>query len=67
MANAGENRKIFCITDGTVRTLTREMDLPKEKLTPELIERIKDAICIEFRDWDSWLKEVIDQLIGEGE
>ena len=67
MANVGENRKIFCITEGTVRTLTREMDLPKEKLTPELMERIKDAIWVEFRDWDSWLKEVIDQLVGEEE
>ena len=65
MANAEKNRKIFCITEGTVRNLTREMDLPKEKLTPELMERIKDAIWVEFRDWDSWLKEVIEQMVGE--
>ena len=67
MASAGENKKIFCITEGTVRTLTREMDLPKEKLTPELMERIKDAIWVEFRDWDNWLKEVIAKLAGEQE
>ena len=65
MANAEKNRKIFCITEGTVRTLTREMDLPKEKLTPELMERVKNAIWVEFRDWDSWLKEVIEQMVGE--
>ncbi len=65
MASAGENKKIFCITEGTVRTLTREMDLPKEKLTPELMERIKDAIWVEFHDWDNWLKEVIAKLAGE--
>ena len=64
MANAGESKKIFCITEGTVRTLAREMDLPKEKLSLELMERIRYAIRVEFRDWDSWLKEVIDELVG---
>jgi len=67
MANKRQNRKIFCITEGTVRTLTREMDFPKEKLTPEFMERIKNAIWVEFRDWDSWLKEVIGNLVSEEE
>ena len=63
---ATKNRKIFCLTEGTIRTLARELakdgELPKEKITPELVEKVRFVIVTEFRDWDTWLKAVISDV-----
>jgi hypothetical protein len=58
-----KNRKIFCLTEGTIRTLSREMvrdgELPKEKITAELVEKVRLSVIVEFKEWDNWLKKVI--------
>ena len=61
------NRKIFCLTEGTIRTLARELardgELSKEKITHELVGRVRSVIVRQFCDWDTWLKEVISDMV----
>jgi polyhydroxyalkanoate synthesis regulator phasin len=64
---AAKNRKIFCLTEGTIRTLARELvkdgELSKEKITSELVEEVRFVIVTQFRDWDTWLKEIISDVV----
>ena len=66
---ATRNRKIFCLTEGTIRSLARELvkdgELSKEKITPALLEKVKWEVLTNFRNWDTWLKEAISKVVEE--
>jgi hypothetical protein len=59
------NKKIFYLTEGTIRTLAREMDLPKDKVTPDMVTEVAQIFLKEFRDWDNWIKEIIANVVEE--
>ncbi len=54
-----QNKKIFCITEGAIRTLAREEGISPDRLTPEVMQAIKERIWDELRDWDIWIKRSV--------
>ena len=61
------NRRVFYITEGTIRDLARELAragvISKDDITTELVEEVRVAVLTEFRDWDTWIKELILNIV----
>lgn len=52
---------IFMLTSDEVLACARELKIPKEQLTDEVIELIKDKINREFGRWPEIVKEILTQ------
>lgn len=65
MAKAPKNKRIFRlnITEDTIYMLAEERDIPREKITPEVMQRVKDNILSQFRNWDWWIQEVVTKIV----
>ena len=53
-----KSKLIFCITEDDVLILAAEIR-KRNKITPEVMQQIRERICGEFRYWDSWIKEFV--------
>lgn len=53
------------ITEETIYELAEEVDIKREQITPEIMQKVKHMIWHEFRHWDSWLHELLQQLVNE--
>ncbi|MBA7559629.1 hypothetical protein ES708_01244 [subsurface metagenome] len=53
---------IFMLTKGEVLACAKELKIPKEQVTDEVIELIEDKLKAEFGRWPEIVKEVLTQV-----
>jgi hypothetical protein len=54
---------IFTLTRDEVMAYARELDIPEERVTDEVLELIKDRLNHEFSQWPEIVKEILAKAV----
>ncbi len=55
---------IFMVTKEDVQACARELKVPPERITDEVIEQVKEKVGLELRNWRGVIKGIVKETIG---
>jgi hypothetical protein len=64
MAKKQKYEELYCITEEDVYNIAEDMDILKGKITPEVMQKIREALDKGLDDWANIVEDALSEILG---
>lgn len=64
MAKKQRYEELYCVTEEDVFNIAEDMDVPKEKITPEVMKKVRDALDEGLDGWANIVEDALSKALG---
>ncbi len=64
MAKRQRYEELYCITTEDVYNIAEDIDVPKEKITPEVMKKVRDALDEGLDGWANIVEDALSKAPG---
>jgi hypothetical protein len=64
MPQNNQDKKIYYITEGDVYQIADDLDIPKEKITREVMENVAKALGEGLDNWSNIVEEALNKALN---
>ena len=64
MAKKQRYEELYCITEEDVFNIAEDMDIPKKKINPEIMVKVRKALDEGLDNWANIVEDALSEILG---